>query len=58
MPDRGFQFSAPELVRALEDLRLWTDPPRPPAPEQYWERAFDDGLTREESDAIYDVKAS
>jgi hypothetical protein len=58
MPDRGFQFSASELVRAIEDLRLWKDLMQPRVPEQFWESGFDDGLTREESDAIYDVKAS
>jgi hypothetical protein len=49
----GFQFSATELVRAIEDIRLWDELTRQRKPEQFWERDFSEPLTWEEFHDTY-----
>jgi hypothetical protein len=53
LPAEHFQFTATELVEALEDLRHRRACARPRTPELFWEEGFDDALTEQEYDAIH-----
>ena len=53
LPEDHFQFSASELIRAIEDIRLWKDLMGDRRPEQFWEHGFDEGLSPEEFHDVY-----